>query len=601
MARDSHVQLDETGEPEISVTEVMEAHASTLEQGTILGERFGKYLLIGEVATGGMAEIFLAVNKGPEGFLKVVVIKRVLQHLTRNPEFVEMFINEARVAARLEHPNIVRTYEFGQVDGQYFTAMEYLPGEDLCKVHNKLSISKQLMPPALAAGIALQLCNGLQFAHGLTDLDGRPLRLVHRDINPANIIVTYGGEVKIIDFGVAKSDSNARTTTGTIKGKIAYMPPEQLLGHAVDQRADVFSAGVVLWELLTGRPLFVREHEAATLHAVMNAPIISPDLIRTSVPTALAGIAMRALSRAPEDRYATAEQMAVALENAMTQMPRSNARMLATTVEGLFGFTRADAKRSIAQSRSLNSNVSVVMSLRSEVRADLAERLDTIVTPQPGSRGGHATHTRAITLGMPGDEPAGAVPAAPGSDRSPLRSAALFAVAAIVLGGIAAGLGQTMLRGKGEHVAAPVAETTLLVDSTPAGAAVFVGGEPTGLTTPATLSGITRPQLMIRLELSGHAPAVEQVDLPVGVTTARQIALTALTALHGRLIVSGLPAGTSIIVDGVEHLAGDVIAVTAGSHAVRVVLDGRILAERSITTGAGDQAWRLLRDKLIPN
>src|ERR1044071_5425559 len=169
--RHSDVQPDEMSEPEISVTTVMEAPASTLQHSNILGERFGKYLLIGEVATGGMAEIFLAVNKGPEGFLKVVVIKRVLQHLTRNPEFVEMFINEPRVAARLEHPNIVRTYEFGAVHGQYFTAMEYLPGEDLCKILNNLAISKQLMPPALAADIAFQLCNGLQFAHGLTDLD----------------------------------------------------------------------------------------------------------------------------------------------------------------------------------------------------------------------------------------------------------------------------------------------------------------------------------------------------------------------------------------------------------------------------------------------
>jgi serine/threonine protein kinase len=585
-------------EPEISVSAVMEAHASTLQQGNILGERFGKYLLIGEVATGGMAELFLAVNKGPEGFLKVVVIKRVLQHLTRNPEFVEMFINEARIAARLEHPNIVRTYEFGEVDGQYFTAMEYLPGEDLCKILNNLATSKQLMPPALAAGIALQLCNGLQFAHGLTDLEGRPLRLVHRDINPANIVITYGGEVKLIDFGVAKSDGNARTMVGTIKGKIAYMPPEQLLGHAVDQRADVFSAGVVLWELLTGRPLFLREYEAATLQAVMNAPIISPDLIRPSVPPPLAGIAMRALSRAPDDRYATAEQMAVALENAMTRMPRSNARQLATTLEGLFGFTRANAKRSIAQTRSLSNNVSLVMKLRSEVRADLAERLDTVVSPRPGSSGDHAVHPRATTLGMPGAEPASAVGAAAGSVRSPRQRAALLALAAIVLGGIAAGLGHAMLRANDEHVAASVAETAVQIDSTPPGAAVFVGGEPTGLRTPAKLIGITRRRLVIRLELPGHAPAVEQVEVPVGVTTELQIALT---ELPGRLIVSGLPAGASIIVDGVEHDAGDVIAVTAGNHAVRVVLDGRILAEQSIATGAGNRAWRLLRDKLISN
>src|SRR5689334_20628593 len=154
---------DELSEPEISIGTIIQAHSEDFN-GNIIGERFGKYLLVGEIAVGGMAEVFLAVHKGLEGFIKVVVIKRVLPHLTHNPEFVRMFVDEARLEARLEHPNIVRTYEFGEVNGHYFTAMEYLPGEDLCKALNNLSLSRQLMPVQIAAGITAQLCSGLHFA-----------------------------------------------------------------------------------------------------------------------------------------------------------------------------------------------------------------------------------------------------------------------------------------------------------------------------------------------------------------------------------------------------------------------------------------------------
>ena len=272
MTKSQDARWDEPSEPEISIGALIQAHAEDFK-GNIIGERFGKYLLVGEIAVGGMAELFLAVHRGVEGYIKAVVIKRVLPHLTNNPEFVRMFVDEARLEARLEHPNIVRTYEFGEVNGHYFTAMEYLPGEDLCKALNSLAVSRQLMPLHIAVGIASQVCAGLNFAHQFTDTNGKPLGLVHRDINPANIIITYGGEVKIIDFGVAKSNANVQTITGMIKGKVAYMPPEQVLGRDVDQRADIFSAGVVLWEVLTGRPLFLRSNEAATLYAIMNAPI----------------------------------------------------------------------------------------------------------------------------------------------------------------------------------------------------------------------------------------------------------------------------------------------------------------------------------------
>src|ERR1051325_11032745 len=342
MTKPQDARWDEPSEPEISIGALIQAHAEDFK-GNIVGERFGKYLLVGEIAVGGMAELFLAVHRGVEGFIKVVVIKRVLPHLSKNPEFVRMFIEEARLEARLEHPNIVRTYEVGEVNGHYFTAMEYLPGEDLFKALNNLSMSRQLMPLHIAAGITSQLCSGLHFAHQFTDTDGKPLNLVHRDINPANIIITYSGEVKIIDFGVAKSNANVQTLSGMIKGKVAYMPPEQLLGREVDQRADVFSAGVVLWETLTGRPLFLRSSEAATLYAIMNGPIPPASKIRNDVPPQLDRIVARALARLPEDRFETAEEMATALDDFLTLTPRYDARALAGEPEELFGSTRAEA------------------------------------------------------------------------------------------------------------------------------------------------------------------------------------------------------------------------------------------------------------------
>jgi serine/threonine-protein kinase len=332
-------------EPEISIdTAVSKIRVHDADDSNLVGERFGKYLIIGELATGGMAEVFLGVQPGPEGFVKVVVIKRVLPHFSSNLDFVQMFVDEARLAARLEHPNIVRTYEFGEVAGQYFTTMEYLPGEDLSKALGRLSFARQAMPVHLAAGIVTQVCRGLHFAHELTDTAGRPLHLVHRDVNPANIIVTYGGEVKVIDFGVAKTNKR-ETVNGTIKGKIAYMSPEHLLARGIDRRSDVFSAGVVLWELLAGRPLFARDTDPATLYAIMNDPIRPPSKFRPDVPRGLDAIVARALARTQVDRFDSADEMADALDDFLTDQPKYDARVVGRMMEELFGATRAEAKR----------------------------------------------------------------------------------------------------------------------------------------------------------------------------------------------------------------------------------------------------------------
>jgi eukaryotic-like serine/threonine-protein kinase len=484
----------DTSDPEISIAAISNVRsAEDIEpiDRNVVGERFGKYLLVGELAVGGMAEIFLGVHRGLEGFQKVVVIKRVLPMHSSNPSFVQMFVDEARLAARLEHPNIIRTYEFGEVGGQYFTVMEYLPGEDLAKTLDRLAFAQQQMPFHVAAGIVANVCAGLHFAHQLTDISGHPLGLVHRDINPANIIVTYTGEVKLIDFGVAKTTSS-ETQAGTMKGKVAYMSPEQLLARGVDQRSDVWASGVVLWELLTGRPLFLRDNEGATLYAIMNEPIHPPSRFRARIPGDLEDIVMRALSRTPADRYDNAEEMGMALERCLASLDKYDARVAARMLEALFGADRAEAKRAIAQTRSLGRNVSRVMKLRTDVRSDLAEHLDALAAPPPVE--------------------------------APPRRGLALALAAVMLLVIAGGALYAAY-GSGESqtpVAKPAAQAGLQIESDPPGAAISLGGEPTGLKTPATLNALTAAQVVIRVDLEGYATVTESVDVPpAGLVTKR--------------------------------------------------------------------------------
>lgn len=554
-------------DPEISLSALERMAEEPIDESKpLVGEEFGKYVLVGELGIGGMAEVFLAIQHGLQGFLKVVTLKRVLPHLA-SPDFINMFIDEARLAARLEHPNIVKTFEFGEQDGQYYTVMEYLAGEDLGSVMNRSAISKQPVPLNMAAMVLSQLCNGLHFAHELTDTAGRPLGLVHRDVNPSNVIITYGGEVKIIDFGVAKfNKSSNQTQTGTIKGKLAYMSPEQILARGIDRRSDVFSLGVVLWELVAGCRLFARETDAATLYAIMNDPIPRVRRHRPNVPEELEAIISTALSRTPADRYETAEDMQAAIDQFLTTQPKFDARALASTLESLFGSTRAEAKRSIAQTRALAKNVSLVMKLRSEVRANLAK------------------HLTARQHSGPAVE-------------APTRTAA-FGAAAVVVILMLLGLGYLLMR---SPAPAKVAETQVVqasikLDSRPSGAAIFVRGEPTGLVTPATLTGMATGDVEIRVELAGHTPSSHTFNLKSGESATH---LFELGSESGRIVLSGLPANSVILVEGQEHQAGDVISMPSGRHEVRIVVDGKTIVQQVLETGAGHQVWELRDQRLV--
>ncbi|OJT24540.1 hypothetical protein BO221_15430 [Archangium sp. Cb G35] len=265
----------------------------------------GKYQLVSKLATGGMAEVYLARADGPMGFTKALVVKRILPHLAEDPQFVEMFIAEARLAARLDHPNIVQIFDFGDADGTWFLAMEYIDGLNLRVLAKRARAVEVPLPPACCARIIASACEGLAFAHDSRDPElGVPLGLIHRDISPDNILVSHQGAVKVVDFGIAKAaDQGHRTQTGVIKGKLAYMPPEQLRGAPLDRRVDVYALGIVLYELLTGHKPFDATTEASMVQAILHEPFIPAEERQPDLPVALRSILERALAKDRDQRY----------------------------------------------------------------------------------------------------------------------------------------------------------------------------------------------------------------------------------------------------------------------------------------------------------
>ncbi len=312
---------------------------------------YDKYTLIGKLGHGGMAEVNLAVVEGKGGFRKLTVIKRLHPHLAMEPGFTDMFLDEARLAARLNHPHCVQTYEVGEVDGNHFLAMEYLDGQGLERVLRISGQQGKPMPIPLSARVVADALDGLSYAHELTDFDGTELKVVHRDISPQNIFITYNGMVKLLDFGIAKAATHITVTkTGVIKGKYAYIAPEQALGQEVDERSDLWSMGVVLWEVLTGRRLFKSINELATLHETLQGEIKLPSAFRPELPTELDTICNRALQRDPADRYQTAADMKDELEEYLRRVEDPpGRRQIGRLMKSRFREVIKEHKRTLAE------------------------------------------------------------------------------------------------------------------------------------------------------------------------------------------------------------------------------------------------------------
>jgi len=284
--------------------------------------QFGKYLLLDRIAVGGMAEVYRSKFFGAERFEKILAIKKLLPNIAEDEEFVEMFINEAKLASQLSHSNICQIYDLGKIDGNLFIAMEYVWGKDLLQIINSFRRRKENMPSPMAAYVATRICEGIDYAYHKRGAQGMPLKIIHRDVSPQNILISYDGEIKIIDFGIAKATlHHSETQAGLLKGKFSYMSPEQVQGFPIDHRSDIFAIGTCLFEMLTRTSLFKGENDFITLERVRKAEVPKPTDLNPKIPKSLEKILMKALALELKDRWQRAADFQDALQRFLITTP----------------------------------------------------------------------------------------------------------------------------------------------------------------------------------------------------------------------------------------------------------------------------------------
>lgn len=435
----------------------------------------GRYVLYDEIGAGGMATIHLARHVGPMGFARTVAIKRLHPQFARDPEFVAMFLDEARLTACINHPNVASMLDVVTAPDALCLVMEYLEGEDLAHLmaHHKATDDAPIAP-ALAVALVTDALRGLHAAHEATDTAGEPLKLVHRDVSPHNLFVGVDGTVRVLDFGIAKATARSQVTReGQVKGKIAYMSPEQIRSQPVDRRTDVFAAGIVLWELLTGKRLFARDDVGAAVHDIMGQHRRPPSELAPGVPAALDALVLRALAIHADDRFATAAEMAAALEDVIRPAKR----------EAVGDWVRTHADDKLAEQRVRRTAIERIPSreLESEItRADhVASSLNDALGVVVG-REHRAEAATAADLPMVPAVPASASAQALSSEQGAPRRRSRAWVAALVV--VLAALAVALLVGaygpsspttaaSGEHEPAapttgPTRVTTFPVEST---------------------------------------------------------------------------------------------------------------------------------------
>jgi tRNA A-37 threonylcarbamoyl transferase component Bud32 len=352
-----------TSPPEIDPPEELENEPEATAVRAV-GPYIGRYRLCFEIAAGGMAMVYLARAEGPESFEKVVALKCIHRHLAREREFVEMFLDEAKIVSRIHHANVCTLFDFGEADGAYFIAMEYLVGEPLSRVLKAVAKKRIFRDsprlPFYIARVIADVCEGLHAAHELVGPSGAPLEVVHRDVSPQNLFLTYDGIAKVMDFGIASAQERVhQTATGQLKGKFAYMAPEQLWRLGADRRADVWSLGVVLWEMLTFERLFRRPTEIDTMHAVTDAPIVAPSTHNPRVPKELDAIVLRALSRDRNARYPTARELGRDLTRFAGTGPPLGLAELSDWMHALFPDAEGRKKQLVAAARAAPATIAI--------------------------------------------------------------------------------------------------------------------------------------------------------------------------------------------------------------------------------------------------
>ena len=446
----------------------------------------GSYRLLHKLGTGGMAEVYLAERDDPSGRVEHVVLKAILPHLAEDERFVGMFLREARVAALLDHPNIVRVHDVSILDGRPCIVMEFLRGRDLWHVLSRFGKRGVAVSPEPAAAVIAQAAFGLDYAHRWADEEGRSLDLVHRDISPHNLFLTREGDVRVLDFGIAKTAyQQQQTEAGLIKGKLAYMAPEQARGLDVDGRADQFALGVILWEALVGARLFARDDPLQTLNALFSLDVPRPSSLRPGPPAALEDIVMRALERDPTDRFGSCEELGLALRGWLAGRGRPDEGAL---VRELLAAAVPEAEDGQFYGRA-QSEVPESGRTRSGSEPSRLEHTPSRsgIKPSPLAK----ARAAEAALGAPEPSPASAPREAPAPTLRPWMlgaaiAAALLLVAAVAI--VAAGSGEpedTTTSAPAPSAATPAATPTpadalveIRFENVPAGVVLQVDGAP---------------------------------------------------------------------------------------------------------------------------
>jgi serine/threonine protein kinase len=450
---------------------------------------FGKYFLIDKLATGGMAEIYKAKTFGVDGFEKLLAIKRILPHCSNDKEFINMLIDEAKLSVLLSHTNIAQVFDLGKVGTDYFISMEFVDGINLREVMNRCKDKEETLPDDISVYVVSEMCKGLDYAHSKKDLDGNPLHIVHRDISPQNILISYEGEVKVVDFGIAKAAMNiSQTMAGVLKGKITYMSPEQALGKPVDNKTDIFSAGIILNELLTGQKFFTGETQFEVLKKIRSTRITESSFPETMAPE-LKKILAKALAYSAKDRFENAGDMQIELTKYLysTYLDFSP-RKLSNLMKRLFEREIESKKSKRRDELAIDASTRSIL-LEAEEQQNLVHRediektsTDKAIQSTQSFQGAQKTDSTSMLVtptplgvSLPGKTIAQKILA-------PLTVFVLLIV--LGLGGYLAYRRYLQPTSQGEKIG------TMVINSIPAGAKVFLNDKDTNFLTPTTLQNV---------------------------------------------------------------------------------------------------------------
>jgi serine/threonine-protein kinase len=505
-----------------------------------------------------MAELYLALQKSVAGFEKLIVVKRILPHLATDRTFVEMLLGEARIAATLTHPNIAQVYDVGVAEDDYFIAMEHVHGEDLRSIVRQMRQKEvRSFPLEHTLAIVMGCCKGLAYAHDRRDLDGEPLEIVHRDISPQNILVTFTGDVKIVDFGIAKARSSTDDEEGQLKGKVPYMSPEQAQGLPLDARSDIFSLGVMLFELCTGKRLFKGSDERETLQRIVQGHYPRPTQVNPHLSPRLEAIIERALMVDPDMRYPDAREMQADLESYIREERLAvSALSLGEWMQMLFDEKLAQQKQMLQEGRQL------------------AEVLAASDPDDPAAISSMGLSLSGVSSVRP---------------KAQSKTPWVLLVMLLLLAGAGAAAA-FYLWPKGP----PTGPGTIALTSEPPGAAIYVDGSRRPERTPATLVDLPLGSYEIRLTAEGFAPYAATLELtrdePGGTIDATLERPTASS--YGVVRLTTTPPGATVLVDGRAVEGQTPLTVPelepGVAHRLAITLDGYQTVTEEVLLEAGD-------------